>query len=113
MCYEEAFRWASVRQTFGKTLISHQAIRMKLADILRLVESVQDEIERISYQFDQGTPDLEMAIECSLVKVNASRAFELAAREASQIFGGSAVVSEGQGKTVERLYREVRTTNIP
>ena len=86
---------------------------MKLAEMLRLMESVQDELERVTYQFFAGTSDMEMAIECSLVKVNASRAFEVAAREASQIFGGSAIVCEGQGKIVERMYRQVRTTNIP
>ena len=112
-CYEEAFRWASNRKTFGKTLISHQLVRYKLAEMLRLMESVQDQVDRIAFMFDQGIPDMEMAIDCSLVKVNASRCFELAAREASQIFGGSSIVREGQGKTVERLYREVRTTNIP
>lgn len=112
-CYEEAFRWASTRKTFGKTLISHQLVRYKLAEMLRHMEMVQDQIDRVAFQFDQGIPDLDMAIDCSLVKVNASRCFELAAREASQIFGGSSIVREGQGKVVERLYREVRTTNIP
>jgi alkylation response protein AidB-like acyl-CoA dehydrogenase len=42
-----------------------------------------------------------------------SRVFEFCARDASQLFGGSSIVREGQGKTVERLYREVRTTAIP
>ena len=112
-CYEEAFRWASTRKTFGKTLISHQLVRQKLAEMLRMMESVQDQIDRVAYMFDQGMSDMEMAIDCALVKVNASYAFEYAAREASQIFGGSSIVREGQGKTVERLYREVRTTNIP
>ena len=111
-CYDEAFRWASTRKTFGQTLISHQLVRYKLAEMLRAMEAVQDQIDRIAFMFDQGMSDLDMAIDCSLVKINASRCFELAAREASQIFGGSSIVREGQGKTVERLYREVRTTNI-
>ena len=43
----------------------------------------------------------------------ALQTFEYAAREASQIFGGSALVREGRGKLVERLYREVRSMAIP
>ena len=39
--------------------------------------------------------------------------FEFCAREASQIFGGSAIVQEGKGATIERLYRSVRTAAIP
>jgi alkylation response protein AidB-like acyl-CoA dehydrogenase len=35
------------------------------------------------------------------------------AREASQVFGGAAVVREGPGRLVERLNREVRATAIP
>jgi alkylation response protein AidB-like acyl-CoA dehydrogenase len=113
LCYEESFRWASTRKTFGSTLISHQLIRYKLAEMLRLIEALQDQIERIAFQFDQGIPDIEMGIDCSLVKVNASRCFEFCAREASQIFGGSSIVQEGQGKVVERLYRQVLTIKIP
>jgi len=51
--------------------------------------------------------------QCSLLKVTASRTFELCAREAAQIFGGNALVRQGQGKLIERLYREVRATAIP
>jgi hypothetical protein len=54
-----------------------------------------------------------MGGQCALLKVQASKTFEFCAREASQIFGGAAVVREGQGKTVERLYREVRAAAIP
>ncbi len=48
-----------------------------------------------------------------MLKVQASKTFEYAAREASQIFGGSSIVREGKGKLVERMYREVRATAIP
>lgn len=50
---------------------------------------------------------------CALLKVHASKTVEFCAREASQIFGGAAVVREGQGKVVERIYREVRAAAIP
>jgi hypothetical protein len=41
-------------------------------------------------------PDHKMGGQCALLKVQASKTLEYCAREASQIFGGSAVVREGQ-----------------
>ena len=32
-CYEEAFKYAMKRKTFGQLLIEHQAIRFKFAEI--------------------------------------------------------------------------------
>ena len=67
-----------------------------------------------AYQFANGMPDRKMGGPCALLKVQASKTFEYCAREASQIFGGASYVrGEGQGSTVERLYREVRGTAIP
>lgn len=63
--------------------------------------------ERVAYQFTQGVTDQHMGGACALLKVQASKTFEFCAREASQIFGGSAVVREGRGRVVERLYRNV------
>lgn len=111
--YEETVRWARNRKTFGEHLINHQLVRYKLAEMLRMIDSTQDQIDRIAFQFNAGMSDMDMAIDCSLVKVNASLCFEYAAKEAAQVFGGSSLVSEGQGKTVERLYREVLATKIP
>jgi alkylation response protein AidB-like acyl-CoA dehydrogenase len=89
--------YAMKRKTFGKALISHQIIRYKLAEMVRQVESLQDNIERIVYQFACGMADHKMGSQCALLKVQASKTFEYCAREASQIFGGAAVVKEGQG----------------
>jgi len=113
MCYEEALNWSLERKTFGKELHQHQAIRMKLAEMAFRIESLQDNLEKVAYQFSQGVPDKEMGEMCALLKVNASRTFEYCAREASQIFGGSSIVREGRGKVIERLSREVRSSAIP
>jgi alkylation response protein AidB-like acyl-CoA dehydrogenase len=113
MCFEEAFKYSLVRKTFGKPLVSHQIIRYKLAEMAKRIESLYDSCERIAYQYKRGVPDSEMGGPCALVKVQASQTFDFCAREASQIFGGSSIVKEGQGKIVERLYRQVRATAIP
>lgn len=79
----------------------------------RQIESLFDNCERVAYQFTKGMPDSSLGPQCALLKVQASRTFEWCAREASQIFGGASIVKEGQGKLVERMYREVRSTAIP
>mmetsp|Transcript_31249 Transcript_31249/g.74847 ORF Transcript_31249/g.74847 Transcript_31249/m.74847 type:complete len:412 (+) Transcript_31249:23-1258(+) len=112
-CYEESIKYAMKRKTFGKPLIEHQAIRMKLAEMLRQIEALHDSCERVAYAMSQGVPDYEFGATCALLKVNGSRCFEFCAREASQIFGGSSIVREGQGKLVERMYRDVRASAIP
>jgi len=40
LLYEEAFKYALTRKTFGKALIKHQIIRFKLAEMARLTESL-------------------------------------------------------------------------
>ena len=113
VCYEEAIEYALTRKTFGKRLVDHQVIRAKLADMARQIECLQDFVERVAYQYKMGVPDMKMGAQCAFLKVQASRTFEFCAREASQIFGGSAIVREGRGRIVERLYREVRASAIP
>lgn len=113
LCYAEGLKYALRRKTFGKALAEHQIIRGKLAEMSRSIESLQDSLERIAYQYTQGIPDSRLGRDCALLKVMASKTFEHCAREASQIFGGASIVREGPGKLVERLYREVRASAIP
>jgi len=113
LCYEESIKYALRRKTFGKALAEQGVIRHKLAEMARLVESLYDSIERVAFAFSSGVQDADLGGQCSLLKVNGSKTFERCAREAAQIFGGNSLVREGQGKLVERLYREVRWTAIP
>jgi len=113
LCYTESLKYAVRRKTFGKALSDHQMIRWKLAEMLRQVEALHDYNERIAFQYTSGVEDHRLGAQCALLKVMASKTFEYCAREASQIFGGSSIVKEGQGMLVERLYREVRAQAIP
>ena len=56
---------------------------------------------------------LDLIMDISCLKVQATKTFEFCAREAAQIFGGASYVRGGQGQKVERLYREVRAFAIP
>lgn len=113
LCLEEATRHALRRKTFGKRLIEHPVIRAKMATMARLIESTQDMCESLAYQYTRGVPDGELGGRAALCKVQSTLTFETCAREASQIFGGAAIIKEGRGKVVERLYRSVRSVAIP
>ena len=113
LCYAEALRYSMRRKTFGKPLSDHQMIRWKLAEMLRQVEALHDYNERVAFQYKAGVEDARLGAACGLLKVMASKTFEYCAREAAQVFGGSALVREGPGRLVERLYREVRASAIP
>eukprot|EP00930_Biecheleria_cincta_P046965 TRINITY_DN32488_c0_g1_i1.p1 TRINITY_DN32488_c0_g1~~TRINITY_DN32488_c0_g1_i1.p1 ORF type:complete len:432 (-),score=69.18 TRINITY_DN32488_c0_g1_i1:37-1332(-) len=113
LCYSESLKYAVRRKTFGKPLTEHQMIRWKLGEMLRQIEALQDYCERVAFQYKSGVPDARLGTQCGLLKVMASKTFEYCAREASQIFGGSALVREGPGRLVERLYRDVRGSAIP
>jgi alkylation response protein AidB-like acyl-CoA dehydrogenase len=76
LCYEEAIHEAMSRQTFGKPLVQHQLIRFKLAEMARMVESLQDNLEKVAYQFNVGVQDSHLGSMCALLKVNASKTFE-------------------------------------
>jgi len=58
--YRLAFEYALTRKTFGKTLMKHQIIRFKLAEMARLIESCHDSLERVYYQYKCGVPDTHL-----------------------------------------------------
>jgi alkylation response protein AidB-like acyl-CoA dehydrogenase len=116
VCYEEAFKYAHRRRTFGKKLVEHPVIRAKLADMVRQIDATHHQMENITYQMctlpkDQSAKAL--AGITALAKVQSTKVFEYCAREAAQIFGGASYVRGGQGEKVERLYRDVRAYAIP
>jgi len=118
VCLEEAFKYANKRRTFGKKLVEHGMIKWKLAEMARQVESTHAHLESLTYQLntiprEEHFTHLDLIMDISLLKVQATKTFEFCAREAAQIFGGASYVRGGQGEKVERLYREVRAFAIP
>lgn len=106
LCIDESIAYAKERMTFGKPLISNQAIRHKLVDMSRKVNSCQAWMELLAYRLNAGESPAGEIAQC---KVEATTTFEYCAREAVQIFGGAGYL---RGATVERLYREVRVQAI-
>ncbi|KAL1961062.1 hypothetical protein VTO42DRAFT_4950 [Malbranchea cinnamomea] len=116
VCYEESVKYANKRRTFGKKLIQHPVIRMKLAHMARQIEASFSWLENIMYQcqnMDQDEAMLRLGGAIAGLKAQSTVTFEFCAREASQIFGGLSYSRGGQGGKIERLYRDVRAYAIP
>ena len=106
VCLEDAAQWATQRETFGKPLSRHQAIRHKFAEMARHVHASTAFLDNCAWRVRNGeTPVAEL----SLLKVQATRTMEFCAREAMQILGGAGFM---RGSRVERIYREVRVMAI-
>lgn len=116
VCYEESVKYANKRRTFGKKLIEHPVIRLKLAHMARQIEASYNWLENLIYQCEKmGDTEamLRLGGPIASLKAQATVTFEFCAREASQIFGGLSYSRGGQGGKVERLYRDVRAYAIP
>ncbi|OOF97980.1 hypothetical protein ASPCADRAFT_128160 [Aspergillus carbonarius ITEM 5010] len=116
VCYEESMKYAHKRRTFGKKLIDHPVIRMKLAHMARQIEATYNWLENIIYQcqsMDETEAMLKLGGAIAGLKAQSTTTFEFCAREASQIFGGLSYSRGGQGGKIERLYRDVRAYAIP
>lgn len=116
VCYEESVKYAHKRKTFGKRLIDHPVIRLKLAHMARQIEASSAWLENLMFQcqaMDETEAMLKLGGAIAGLKAQATTTFEFCAREASQIFGGLSYSRGGQGAKVERLYRDVRAYAIP
>lgn len=116
VCYEESVKYAHKRKTFGKRLIDHPVIRLKLAHMARQIEASYNWLENMVYQcmqMDETEAMLKLGGAIAGLKAQSTTTFEFCAREASQIFGGLSYSRGGQGAKVERLYRDVRAYAIP
>lgn len=106
VCFEDALEWAQQREVFDKPLVRNQAIRHKLADMIRQINATQAFIDQCAWSVkaDKAFPG-----DFALLKVQATRTMEFCAREACQILGGASFM---RGCRVERIYREVRVMAI-
>ena len=109
-------KYAHKRRTFGKKLIDHPVIRLKLANMARQIEGSYAWMESLIYQcqkMHETEAMLKLGGAIASLKAQSTIVFEFCAREASQIFGGLSYSRGGQGAKVERLYRDVRAYAIP
>lgn len=110
ICFEEAYTYASRRETFGKPLISNQIIRFKLGNMSMLIESIQAQLETLLYHANvvPGALDTTMGGDFARIKVHSARGLEFCVRESQQILGGLGYSRGGVGGKVEQISRDVR-----
>ncbi|MEO7940166.1 MAG: acyl-CoA dehydrogenase family protein [Burkholderiaceae bacterium] len=95
-----SLRYAQERSAFGKPIGQHQAIQLKLAEMVTQVEGAKLLIEQAARKYDAGERcDLEAAI----AKLAGSEAGAYCAQEAMRIFGGYSYSVEYE---IERYYRD-------
>src|SRR5690606_35970903 len=90
-CMDEALAYASQRESMGKTLMGHQAIAHRLADMRVRLEAARLLAYQAAWRLDNGQTN---TIEASMAKLYAADAAMWAATETVQIFGGMGYSTE-------------------
>ena len=103
---DHAVAYAQERQSMGTSLMGHQAVAFRLADMATRVEAAHQMVLHAAALRDAGRPALK---EASMAKLFASRVAVEAADRAVQIHGG---VGYFAPTLVERLYRDAKVTEI-
>lgn len=104
--YECALDYARQRLSFGKSLVEHQAVAFRLADMATQLEAARLMVHNAARLRDAGEPCLKQA---SMAKLFASEAAEKICSDAIQILGGYGYLRD---YPVERIARDVRVAQI-
>ena len=97
---ELAVRYSQERTAFGKPICEHQAIQLKLAEMITKVEASKLLIEQAARKYDAGE---RCDMEAAMAKFHGSEAGVFCANEAMRIFGGYSYSTEYE---IERYYRD-------
>ncbi len=104
--FDAALAYARERKSMGKTLIEHQAVNFRLADMATGIEAGRQLYLHAAALRDAGQPCIK---EASMAKLFASEMAERVCSDAIQIHGGYGYMADFP---VERLWRDVRVTQI-
>ncbi|MBW2091505.1 MAG: nitroreductase family protein [Deltaproteobacteria bacterium] len=108
---EEALQYAQQRVQGGKTIINHQAVKLRLFDMFTQVEAARSLARRVSVYNDQLTKNMQPpAVHYSMAsKILATETATRVASQAIQIFGGVGLSKE---YLIEKIYRDARASMI-
>ena len=104
--HEIALAYAQERESFGKTIIEHQAIAFRLAEMATQLEAARQLVLHAAALRSQGLPCLKQA---SMAKLFATEAAEHICSDAIQTLGGAGYMTD---HGVERIFRAVRASKI-
>ncbi|MFL0177935.1 acyl-CoA dehydrogenase family protein [Mycobacterium sp. SMC-15] len=106
-CLDLTLTWCRDRETFGRPLISRQAVQNTLAEMARRID--------VARVYTRHVVERQLAGEAFLIpevcfaKNTAVEAGEWVANQAVQLFGGMGYMAESE---VERQYRDMRIIGI-
>jgi butyryl-CoA dehydrogenase len=103
---DEALKHARARHTFGRPIAQYQAIQWFLADMATELDAARMLTLKAAATADAG---VEFGSEAAMAKLAASEAAHKAADKAMQVLASAGY---RRGSTVERLFRDVRATEI-
>lgn len=101
-----AIGYAKERKSFGKTIIEHQAVGFRLADLATRLEAARQLVLSAAALKDAGEPCLTQA---SMAKLFASETAEAVVSGAIQTLGGYGYLEEFG---LAKIYRDVRVCQI-
>ena len=103
---DAAVAYAQERTSMGSTLMGHQAVAFRLADMATKIEVARQMVLHAASLRDAGRPALK---EASMAKLFASEMAEKVCSDAIQTLGGYGYTRDFP---VERIYRDVRVCQI-
>jgi butyryl-CoA dehydrogenase len=103
---EEALRHARARKTFGRPIADYQAVQWMLADMATELDAAR--MLMLKAAAAKGQQE-RASLEAAMAKLYASEAAHRAADKAMQILASAGY---SRGSKVERLFRDVRATEI-
>ncbi len=98
--FDAALKYATQRESFGKTIGRHQAIQLKLADMASKIHAARLMVYDAAEKKDQGQRN---DVEAAMAKLFASEMCGEVVMEAMRIHGG---VGYTKGLPIERYYRD-------
>lgn len=106
-CLELTLEWCRARETFGRPLISRQAVQNTVTEMARKIDVAKVYTHSVIERYMAGDGDL--IAEVCFAKNTAVETGEWVANQAVQLFGGLGYMQESE---VERQYRDMRILGI-
>ncbi|MCK9248028.1 MAG: acyl-CoA dehydrogenase family protein [Solirubrobacteraceae bacterium] len=104
--FDKTVEYAKERETFGRPLGKHQAIRHKIAQMATELTAARDIVYATARSYAAGEYDVRRI---SMCKLYATQTADRVADECVQIHGGAGYMAEYD---VSRVYRDVRLYRI-
>ena len=108
-CLEDALDWARARQTFGKRLVEHQAIRHKLVDMQTRVHAARALLYDTAWKLSGAPREPSHIAQLAMLKNFSTDTMQYCADGAVQTLGGAGFI---RGSRAERIYRESKVMQI-